>query len=66
MIEVKYDDILAETGWSLRDSAGTLVADQSRGCFSTEGGAVSKTAYIGEGSHTYENPDTYGNGICWQ
>jgi hypothetical protein len=47
-IEVKYDDFPAETGWTLRDSAGTLFAGQSTGTFSTEGGTVSKTTYITE------------------
>jgi hypothetical protein len=41
VIEVKYDDFPAETGWTFRDSASTLISGQSTGCFSTEGGAVS-------------------------
>jgi hypothetical protein len=36
------------------------------GSFSTEGGAVSKTAYIAEGAYSYEMTDTYGDGICCQ
>jgi hypothetical protein len=41
-----------------------LVAGQSNGSFSTEGGAVSKTADIAEGAYTFQMADTYGDGIC--
>jgi hypothetical protein len=50
VIEVKYDDSPAETGWRFRDSAGTLISGQSTG------GAVS----------TFEMTDTYGDGMCCQ
>jgi hypothetical protein len=50
----------------LRDSAVTLVAGQSTGSFSTEGGVVSKTANIAEGTHTFEMADTYRDGVCCQ
>jgi hypothetical protein len=43
-----------------------LVAGQSTGSFSTEDGAVTKTAYIAEGAYTYEMADTYGDGMCCQ
>jgi hypothetical protein len=42
--QIGYDVFPAETGWTLRDSADTLIAGQSAGSFSTEGGAVSTTA----------------------
>jgi hypothetical protein len=41
-----------------------LVTGQSAGSFSTEDGAVSKTAYIAEGAYTFEMAGTYGDGIC--
>jgi hypothetical protein len=62
MIEVECDDFPAETGWTLRDSAGTLIAGQSTGSISNEGGAVFKTAHIAEGAYTFEMAGTYGDG----
>jgi hypothetical protein len=49
VLEVKYDDFPMETGLiglilTLGESAGTLIANQSTGKFSTEGDAMSKTA----------------------
>jgi len=64
VIEVKYDNYPAETGWTLRDSAGTLIAGQSTGSFSTQSGTVSKTAFVAEGAYTFELTDDFGDGIC--
>jgi hypothetical protein len=61
VIEVKYDDYPSETGWTLRDSAGSFIAGQSTG---TGSGTVSKTAFVAEGAYTLELTDTYGDGIC--
>jgi trypsin len=66
VIEVKYDDYPRETGWTLWDSAGTLIASQSTGSFLTTGGTVSETAFVAEGAYTFEMTDTYGDGICCQ
>jgi trypsin len=66
VIEVKYDNYPSETGWTLRDSAGTLIAGQSTGSFSTGSGTVSKTAFVAEGAYTFELSDTFGDGICCQ
>jgi hypothetical protein len=63
-MEVKYDNFPVETGWTLRESAATLVTGQSAGSFSTEDGTVFKTAYIAEGAYTFEMAGTYGDGIC--
>ena len=63
MIAVKYDEYPSETGWTLRGSAGTLIAGQSTG---TQSGTVSKTAFVGEGAYTFELTDTFGDGICCQ
>jgi hypothetical protein len=49
------------------DSAGTLIAAQSTGSFSSDGdGAVCKTAYMAEGAYTFEATNTCGDGICCQ
>jgi hypothetical protein len=47
-IEGKYDDNPTEMGWGLLRIAlvRTLIAAQSTGSFSTEGGAVLKTGYM--------------------
>jgi trypsin len=64
VIEVKYDDFPEETGWTLRDSAGTLIASQATGSFLTFGGFVSKTVFVTEGDYTFEMTDTKSDGIC--
>jgi hypothetical protein len=51
-IEVKHDDFPKETGWTRR--------------LSTEGAAVSETAYITEGAYTFQTTGTYGGGVCCQ
>jgi hypothetical protein len=66
MIEVKYCDFPVEASWTLRDSAGTLVAGQSTGSFTTDDGAVSKTTYTAEGAHHLYMTDTCGDGIRCQ
>lgn len=64
MIEVVYDGFPGEMGWTLRDSAGTLIAGLATGSFSTEDGTVSKTTFVAEGEYTFELTDTYGDGFC--
>jgi hypothetical protein len=66
VVEVKYDGYPLETGWTLRDSAGTLIAGQSTGSFSTKSGTVSKNAFVAAGAYTFELSDTFGDGICCQ
>jgi hypothetical protein len=61
VIEVKYDDYPSETGWTLRDSAGSFIAGQSTG---TGSGTVSKTTFVADGAYTFELTDTFGDGIC--
>ena len=43
-----------------------MIAAQSTGSFSTEGGAVPKTAYMAmaEGAYTFQTTDASGYGIC--
>jgi hypothetical protein len=36
VIEVKYGAFPVERGWTLRDSAGTLIAGQATSSYSTE------------------------------
>ncbi len=51
---------------TLRDRTGTLIAGQSTGSFSTEGGTVSNIVDVAEVTFTFEMTDTYGDGICCQ
>jgi hypothetical protein len=64
VIEVTYDGFPGETGWTLRDGAGNLIAGQATGTFSTEDGTVSETAFVAEGAYSFELTDTYGDGFC--
>jgi hypothetical protein len=64
VIEVTHDNIPSETGWSLMNSAGTLIVGQLTGSFTTVGGTVAKTAFVTEGAYTFEITDTFGDGIC--
>jgi hypothetical protein len=59
VIEVKYDDFPAETGWTraLQEGAGTLIAEQFTGSYITKVCAVFKTAYFPEGAYTYAMND---------
>jgi hypothetical protein len=52
--------------WTVRESPGTLIADQSTDSFSTEGSVASKTAYIAEAAYTFEMTDMYGEGIFYR
>jgi trypsin len=66
IIEVNYDDFPRETGWTLRDSTGAVIAGQDTDSFGTVGGTVTKSASVAEGAYTFEMTDTYGDGICCQ
>jgi hypothetical protein len=63
-IEVHYDLHPEETGWTLRDSTGELIAGQSTGSFSTVSGTVVQTFDVAVGKYTFEMTDTFGDGIC--
>jgi hypothetical protein len=63
---MEVDAFPTETGWTLRESAGTLIAGRSTGSFCTDGGAVPKPAHITDGVYTFEMNDTRGDWICCQ
>jgi hypothetical protein len=63
-VQVQYDDYPEETGWTLRDSTGTLISIQSTGSFNTPGGIVTKTSSVAPGTYTFEMTDTADDGIC--
>jgi hypothetical protein len=44
-----------KTGGTVRESASTFITDQSTGIYSTEVGAVFKTAYIAEKGHLWND-----------
>jgi hypothetical protein len=50
-VQVQYDDYPEETGWTLRDSTGTLISIQSTGSFNTPGGIVTKTSSVAPGTY---------------
>jgi surface protein len=63
-VQVQHDAIPKETGWTLRDSTGTLISCQSTGSFNTWYGTVAKTSSVALGTYTFEMMDAAGNGIC--
>jgi surface protein len=63
-VQVQYDNAPRETGWTLRDSNGTLISSQAPGSFTTQNSTVTNTTYVALGTYTFEMTDTGGNGIC--
>jgi surface protein len=63
-VQVQHNVRPRETGWTLRDSTGTLISSQASGSFTTPGGTVTKTSSVAFGTYTFEMTDTAGNGIC--
>jgi hypothetical protein len=64
VIEVTYDRFPEETGWSLMNSAGTLIVSQPTGSFLTVDGFVSRTSFVAGGEYIFEMTDTFEDGIC--
>jgi hypothetical protein len=63
-VQVQHSDYPEETGWTLRDSTGTLISSQSTGSFNTQGGIVTETSSVAPGIYIFEMTDTFGDGIC--
>jgi hypothetical protein len=63
-IEVQHDRRPEETGWTLRDRTGELIARQSAGSFQTISGTVLQAFVVAVGTYTFEMTDTFGDGIC--
>jgi hypothetical protein len=59
-----HDEFPVETGWTLRDSAGALIARQFTGSYNTEGGTTVVTRNITAGIYTFIMTDSFGDGIC--
>jgi hypothetical protein len=63
-LQVQYDYYPVETGWTLRDSTGTLISSQATGSFTALIGTVTSTSSVALGTYTFEMTDTNGDGIC--
>jgi hypothetical protein len=63
-VEVVHDEFPEETGWTLRDSAGAVIASQLTDSYNTEGGTVIQTRTITAGTYIFEMTDAAGDGIC--
>jgi hypothetical protein len=63
-IEVRHDRRPEETGWTLRDRAGEVIASQSAGSFRIDSGTVLQTFVVAVGTYTFEMTDTSRDGIC--
>jgi hypothetical protein len=65
-VEVVHDRFPAETGWTLRDSAGALIASQPTDSYNNPGGTAVETRNITAGTYTFEMTDSAEDGICCQ
>jgi hypothetical protein len=63
-VEVVHDEFPDETGWTLRDSAGALIASQLTGSCNTEGGTTVETLNVIAGTYTFVMTDSAEDGIC--
>jgi hypothetical protein len=63
-VEVLHDDFPEETGWTLRDSAGALIARQLTDSYNISGGTTAETRNIAAGMYTFVMTDRAGDGIC--
>jgi hypothetical protein len=59
-----HDHFPFATGWTLRDSAGTLIASQPIGSYITRGGTAVRAGNITAGTYTFVMTDSFGDGIC--
>jgi hypothetical protein len=64
IVRVKHDNYPTETGWTLKDDSGALIAGQGEDAFATVGGTVLQTVYLAAGSYTFRMTDRFGDGIC--
>jgi surface protein len=63
-VQINHDQYPGETGWTLRDSTGTLISGQAVGSFTTQNSTVTSTSSVALGMYTFEMTDTEGDGIC--
>jgi bacillolysin len=63
-VQVHYDDFPEETGWTLRDSTGTVISRQPTGSFTTQNSTVTNTTSVALGTYTFEMTDAAADGIC--
>jgi hypothetical protein len=63
-VQINHDQYPGETGWTLRDSSGTLISSQAPGSFTTQNSTVTSTTSVALGIYAFEMTDTEGDGIC--
>jgi hypothetical protein len=63
-VQVVHDDFPEETGWTLRDSDGALIAGQLTGSYLNPGGTTNERRNITAGRHTFVMTDVFEDGIC--
>jgi surface protein len=63
-VQVQHANWPDETGWTLRDSTGTVLSSQSVGSFNTEYGAIAGASLVTFGTYTFEMTDTEEDCIC--
>jgi V8-like Glu-specific endopeptidase len=60
---VKHDSYPTETGWTLKDSSGTVLLRQNFGSINTIDEIVSNTVSVPAGAYKFEIFDSWGDGI---
>ena len=64
-LELTTDDYAAETGWELRDAAGTVIQSVAAGNYTNNNTTTTETINIpANGCYTFALTDDYGDGIC--
>jgi hypothetical protein len=63
-VEVLHDDFPLETGWTLRNSTGALIARQLTGSYNNPGGTTVETRNMTDGMYTFVMTDSFGDGNC--
>lgn len=64
VITVRHDDYPAETGWTLTDESGNVVASQAQGSFLQTRGTANVAIQVADGTYEFQLTDAFGDGIC--
>ncbi len=64
-LSITFDNYPEETGWTLKNSAGTIIDSANYSTANPDGSTVTKTfSSLSAGDYTFTITDVYGDGIC--
>lgn len=64
-LSITFDNYPEETGWNLKNSAGTVIDSQDYSSSNADGSTVTKTfSGLTTGDYTFTITDKYGDGFC--